>query len=65
MCLLGDALYYNAALTLATLGAQGTLQQALQALSTTVFASRKSGGFRQASLLRLPALAPSLRLLLF
>lgn len=44
MCVLGDALYYDAALTLGVLGQQGALAQALQALHTTIFANRKSGG---------------------
>ncbi len=44
MCVLGDALYYSPALALQQLTAQGALQQALGALGTTVFASRKSGG---------------------
>ncbi len=44
MCVLGDALYYDAALTLGALGAQGALGQALQALHSTIFANRKSGG---------------------
>jgi hypothetical protein len=45
MVLLGDALYYNAALALQQLAAQGALQQALGALSTSIFANRKSGGW--------------------
>lgn len=43
MCVLGDALHYDAALALGALQAQGALQQALGALSTTIFASKKSG----------------------
>lgn len=46
MCVLGDALYYDAALTLGVLGSQGALGQALQALATTIFAARKSGKMR-------------------
>jgi hypothetical protein len=44
MCVGGDALFYNPALTLAQLAAQGALQQFLGAMSTTIFANRKSGG---------------------
>lgn len=49
MCVLGDALYYDAALTLGALGAQGALGQALQALHTTIFANRKSGKMKHYS----------------
>ncbi|PSC72993.1 importin beta-like SAD2 [Micractinium conductrix] len=49
MVVLGDALYYNAALTLSTLAAQGALGQALQALHTTAFANRKSGKMKHYS----------------
>jgi hypothetical protein len=45
MCVGGDALFYNPALTLAQLAAQSALQQFLGAMSTTIFANRKSGGW--------------------
>ncbi|KAL4855989.1 Importin beta-like SAD2 [Chlorella vulgaris] len=49
MCVLGDALYYSPALCLQQLAAQGALQQALSALSSSIFAIRKSGKMKHYS----------------